>query len=138
MSDPKAQMQEEYMKLQIIKQQLTELLEHKSGLDQKLQEIIITETMLEKLSTEDEEKPMWTPIGTGVYLDTQLKKSKILMEIGQSIFIKKSKKEALEMVKSKKSEIEELNEQLLKQMQAFNEEAEKVENKLTALSEKIQ
>jgi prefoldin alpha subunit len=106
-SDKEAKQRELYMQAQMLEQATQQLQQRKTVLEKQLTEFRALKENLEGISKEKADSKMFSPLGSGVFVNSEIKDtSKVLVNIGSGIAIEKPVKDATKMVEK---QIEELN-----------------------------
>jgi len=130
-------LQQKFLELQILEQQIKEVYQQQQILNNKLQELTKLEESLSDLEQSKENKNLFAQIGPRVFLKTELKDSKhVFVDIGANIITEKTIPEAKKLISS---QLEELNEnvKLINQhLVNASIKAQKMQEEMQALQEK--
>ena len=133
------EIQRKYMQLQLLKQQLTALLEEKNIIDEKVSELLTTSNALNELGKIKEKEEIWSPLGSGAFVRSDIKdKEKVLVSIGSDIAIKETRTNALEILQERLKEIIEVDKELSAEIEKFNTQIMKLEPEIQQLIQKEQ
>ena len=128
------EIQRKYMQLQLLKQQLTALLEEKNIIDEKVSELLTTSNALNELGKIKEKEEIWSPLGSGALVRSDIKdKEKVLVSIGSDIAIKETRTNALEILQERLKEIIEVDKELSAEIEKFNTQIMKLEPEIQQL-----
>ena len=133
------EIQRKYMQLQLLKQQLTALLEEKQVIDEKVSELLTTSNALNELGKIKEKEEIWSPLGSGAFVRSDIKdKEKVLVSIGSDIAIKETRTNAIEILQERLKEIIEVDKELSSEIEKFNTQITKLEPEIQQLIQKEQ
>ncbi len=105
--------QQKYIEYQILNNQIRQFSNQLSALDQQIQELKIIENGLIELKKNKEGSSLLIPIGSGVFVEGELKNNKdVLLNVGTGIVVKKSFDEMREILTKQILETESVMQQL--------------------------
>lgn len=122
------EIQRKYLQLQMLKQQLSALLEEKNIVDEKISEILTTTNALNELGKVKQNEEIWSPLGSGAFVRSDIKdRGKVLIGIGSDVVIKESRTKAIEILQERLKEIIEIDKELSAEIEKFNSQITKLE-----------
>src|SRR3989338_7805110 len=125
------EMQEKYIEVQILKQQISAYVEQKQALDEKQNEIGATIEALKTLPTVKSGEEMWSNLGSGTFVRSDIKDTeKVLVAIGAGVVSKEPLARAIDILESRLNEINEAIEQIIMQANAMVERINQLEPEL--------
>jgi len=99
-------LQQKFLELQMLEQQIKEVKQHQQILTHKLQELTKLEESITDLEEVKDKKQLFAQIGPSVFLKTELKDNKhVFMDIGSNIVLEKSLPEAKKLIATQLKEI---------------------------------
>ena len=124
-------MQRKYLQMQLLKQQLNALLEEKAFLDEKLSELMMSLDASKKLDRVKKSQTMWSPLGSGSFVQSEVKDTEnIMISVGAGVLLKKKRIEAIEILKGRVEELRTINQNLVTEINRYNEQINKIEYEL--------
>jgi len=131
------EIQEKYINIQIIRQQLNTFVQEKVMLEKKMQEMNMSLESIHELKKAKKGSKMWAPLGSGSFVSSDLKdNANVLVSVGMGVMVKKNNDEAVEILSSRLEDMKKLDAEILKQMIQISQYAEKLEEELQKLAEK--
>lgn len=105
MSD-ETKLKEKYMEFQMLEQSLAQLNQRKASMENQLNEFISLQESLDSLKDSKDNSPMFSPLGSGVFIKSELKDSNnVLVNIGSNIAIERSVEDSKELVEKQITEL---------------------------------
>ena len=108
------------IKLSLLEQQANEQAEKVQAIDNQISELESLKFSLKKME-KSRGKEMLSPLGRGIFLKTEVKDDKVFVNVGSRTLVKKTFKEAAEIVESQIMEMESLKHQLMHNIEEINE-----------------
>jgi prefoldin alpha subunit len=131
------EIQEKYIHLQLVRQQLSTFIEEKSMLEKKMHEMNMSLESIRELKKTKKGIKMWAPLGSGSFVASDIKdNSNVLVSVGMGVMVKKNNDEAVEILSNRLEDMKKLDIEMLKQMIQISQFAEKLEEDLQKLAEK--
>ncbi len=125
------ELQKKYLTLQILKQQLSALLEEKNALNEKAVEIATTIEALKKLTDVRKGEEMWSSLGSGAFARSDIKDTdNVLVAVGAGVVVKETREKGIEILKLRLDQLQQLDEELAAEINRFGEQAAKTEEEL--------
>jgi prefoldin alpha subunit len=130
-------MNEKYMQFQFLEQELKQLQQKKQVIENQLVEFTNLGDNLREIKNFKEGSNMQTPIGSGIFLKSELKdKSNVLVNIGSNLVIERSIDEARETVKKQSEELKDIQEKIDKELAQKIEITSALHQEITELTKK--
>ena len=111
------------MKLQILEQE-------SQMLEQKIQEIdnqiLELNAVKESLSEMEGKKEILANLGKGIFVNADVNDSRLLVNVGQGILIRKSAKETINVIEEQNKKLMQGKDEMIERMQALQEEAKRI------------
>lgn len=96
-----------YLRMELIKQELEKLQEHREALSAKLSEISQTIAHLKSITSIKTPKESFSYLGAGIYLKTNIVDvTKVLIHSGARIFIEEEREKSIERLEKRRAELE--------------------------------
>ena len=114
------EMQQKYLEMQIIEQQMKEYQNELTALQLQINEMENLRESLEEIEKAKEKNEILTALSPGVFIKTQLKGKNILMNVGYGVVVPKDVKEALGIVKDQTMKMQGIVYKLEKDVEIFN------------------
>lgn len=100
-------LQQKYLELQLLEQQIKEVQQQQQILNHRLNELIKLNESLTDLEKFKENQKLFAQIGPSVFIKTELKDSKnVLMDVGSGVIVEKPISEAIKLISTQLKEIE--------------------------------
>ncbi|MFH1631310.1 MAG: prefoldin subunit alpha [Candidatus Aenigmatarchaeota archaeon] len=137
-SDTQQNLQKKYMQFQMLKQQITALMEEKTKMDNAVTEMSMTIDAISKIKNIKEGEEMWSTLGSGAFVRSNiLNKEKVLIDIGMGMYAKKDLDNAIEVLQNRLDEIIKVSGDITSTITKMDSEMRAVETEMQKLSEKI-
>ena len=131
----KKELEENYIKLNLMKNQLNNMLVEKNILETKINEISTTIETIEEIKKLKKNDEVWSSVGSGAYMSATIKDpDKIMINIGANTLMKKTIGKAEEFLEKKDDELKALDQQLTAKIIQFSDEIKETENKIRELA----
>jgi prefoldin alpha subunit len=128
-------LQNKYIELQLLKQQITALVEQKQQLDERFFELNTTIDALEKMGKIKGGDEIWSQIGSGTFVKSDIKDTEnVLVAVGAGVVVSETRHRASEILKGRAHEIETISNEMVKQANDYLERASKLEPELEKLA----
>lgn len=114
-------------KLSMLEEQAGELKQQIDSLDSQISELQDLGQSLEKVRP-NKEKEMLAPLGRGIFLKTEIKDDKVLVNVGSKILVKKTFPEAVEIINVQIKEMEKIKIHLISKIEEINSELSNLVN----------
>jgi len=135
--EDKNQLQEKYIELQILKQQVSSLIEQKHAIDERENELNVTLAALRKLDTVKKGNEMWSSIGSGAFVRSDIKDiEKVLVAIGAGLVVKESVPKSIEILELRLHEFSDINNEVVQQINTLVSRMSKLETELQKIAGK--
>ena len=130
------ELQEKYMELQSLKQQISALVEQKQAVDEKEAEIKMTIDSLKKLDTIKDGEDMWSTLGSSTFVQSGIKdRNNVLVAVGAGVVVKESVPKAIELLEERAKDIEAVGAEVVNQANTFLQRVNQLEPELQKLAE---
>lgn len=130
------ELQEKYIELQMLKQQVSTFVEQKQAIDEREHELNVTLDALRKLGSIKTGEEMWSSIGSGAFVRSDIKDiDKVLVAIGAGVVIKEHVPKAVEIIESRLNDINTVSQEIVKQANAMVDKINKLEPEVQRLAE---
>lgn len=107
------------MKLSMLQEEGKKLEEEINLINNKISEFVIMKNALDKIKNNEE---ILAPIGQGVFVKSLIKEEKLFMNIGNNIVVRKSPKQAGEIIEKQIVKLEAMRKQLFHEIEHLNHE----------------
>lgn len=136
--DPRQELQEKYIEMQLLKQQITSYVEQKQAIDEKQNELNSTVEALQKLSSVKKGEEMWSSLGSGTFVRSDIKDiEKVLVAIGAGVVTKETITRAIEILQSRANDLENLSNEIVKEANRLVERINELEPELEKLAGEV-
>lgn len=130
------QLQKKYVQLQMLKQQFNAYIEEKNLIDEKVNEVKITIEALQKVSDIKKGTEIWSSVGSGSYVMSDIKNTDtVLVNIGAGVIIKKKMTEAISIMQARLDEIEGISKEIMSSLEELAENISTLEPEVQKLYE---
>jgi len=124
--------QQKMIELHILNQQGEQLKQHLEHLTEQMANLRQLGENLEAIENEKEGKKMYSPLSSGVFVQTELKDNKeVLVGIGAGVVVKKSIKDTKDMLKEQEKKMELIIMQIQNEFEKFISSAANLEKELS-------
>ena len=133
MGKNKEEIQEKYLELQTLNQQVEQLGEQLKALHQQVAELEMIDAGLEELNNNKNDET-YVSLGSGVFAKAKLKdKDKILLNVGSNILVEKDSKDAKKVVETQVDGIKKALIKMENNMNSWNERIVEIQTELQGL-----
>jgi len=133
------ELQEKYIQFQILRQHLAAMQEERVLIESKLNELQLTIESLKKLPEITKGEEIWTTLGSGTFIQSDIKNvSHVIVDVGAGIYLKKTAKEAENLMESRYKELAKVNQELLTEVEKINNELIKIESHIQKMTAKLE
>jgi len=99
-------LKEKHMEFQMLEQSLAHLNQKKASIENQMNEFVSLQESLDSLKNSKDNSPMFSPLGSGVFIKSELKDSKnVLVNIGSNIAIERTVEDSKELVEKQMTEL---------------------------------
>ncbi len=128
-------LQEKYFEMQMLKQQISAMVEQKQQMDERLFELRTTIDALEKLEKINRGEEIWSQIGSGTFVKSDIKDNEhVLIAVGAGVVVSEKRHKAIEVLQTRAHEVETFISELVKQANDYVERANQLEPALEKLA----
>lgn len=121
---------EKIMQFSMIQQEAEKMSEQLEIIDRQIMDFSNLKESIDKIEEKDEE--LLSPIGKGIFVKSKLSEKRFYVNVGQSIVLKKTGKDAKEIIDKQVNQLLKLKEMILENIESLNlqlrEIAESIEN----------
>lgn len=136
--NPKEELQEKYIELQMLKQQIAAYVEQKQALDERENELNMTIDALKKIPGIGRGNEMWSSIGSGAFVRSDIKDiEKVLVAVGAGVVAKETMPRAIEILESRLAELRSVSQQIVEQANALVERISELEPQMERLAGQV-
>lgn len=123
-------MDREYiMQIQMMEQEVNQLNEQLSLIEQNANEIKEIQSSLNEIG-ETKEKELLVNIGKKIFLPVEIKNKKLILEVGNKVFVEKSIKDTLDLIESQLKKLDLGKDQINARLEELQAEMEILVNKI--------
>ncbi len=131
------EMQRKYFQMQLSKEQLSGLLGEKQVIEERIEELMNTMTALDKIKDVKKGQEIWSPVGSGSFIQADIKNVKdAVIGIGAGVVVKKNIDDAREILKGRLDVMVDLDNQFTTQINRLVKQIEKTEQELQSMMQK--
>ena len=129
---PEAQeIQKKYVHLQILKQQLSTLMQEKNSLNERAVELTTTIDALKKLADVKKGEEMWSSLGSGAFVRSDIKDiDNVYVAAGAGLVTKETRESGIEILSSRLAELQKIDEEFTAEINKLAEQAAQIEAEL--------
>lgn len=132
------QIQQKYLHFQLIQQQIKQIQQQILLLEQQTLDLKQLDESLANLSKVKTNTPLYSPLGMGIFLETEIKNNKeVLMNVGSKVVLKKPISETQEIIRKQIDELEEAFRNLQGQLSESIEMATNLSREIETLNSTI-
>lgn len=137
--DLEASVQQDMMRLEVFREQLTALVREQELLRVSLESHARAQRTLEALETFQKDREILVPIGAEAYVQAQPRSTeKVLLGIGRGIVVELDRPKALEMVVQRRGQLEKSDQGLAAQLRRVETEATQLQARLQLMYQEMQ
>ncbi len=130
-------LKEKYMEFQMLEQSLAQLNQRKATIENQINEFSALQESLDNLKNSENNSPMYSPLGSGVFIKSELKDTKnVLVNIGSNIAVERSIEESKKLVDKQMSELKEIISKLEKEINDGLKKGNELNTELAKLAPK--
>ena len=134
--DNKTRLQERYVELQLLDEQMKEVQKHLQHFDQQIQDVIAVRQSLDELRNVREGEESLVPIANGIFARAKLTNLReLLVNVGSNIVVAKSIDEAKKLLEQQSSEIQAIRTRIAAQLEKLATRAQALQEELMKLIE---
>lgn len=117
---------QKYFAQQILSQQLQQIEQQIASVDMQIIELANLKESLHEL-TKVNSKKIYTPLGAGVFIESELKKvNEVLVNVGSGVVVKKDVNSAVELIGGQVEELKKIKDQIQKEFDELVKSLEEV------------
>ena len=130
-------LQQKYVELQMLNQQIKQVHEQFMFLQQQLNELTNLELSVNNMKDSKKDAEMFSSLGPGIFLSSKLSNStSVIVNIGAGILVEKSLPDALALIKSQTKNVQESLEAIKEQLNTAVNYSQKLESEMNELAKK--
>ena len=135
----KQEIQQKYIELQILNQQIKKIQEQFMILQQQLAELINLETALLETKDVKKDSEVFSSLGSGIFVNSKLTDPEnVIVNVGAGVLVKKTLDEALHLVKTQITNINQSQEAVKEELTKAVTYSEQLSQELNELASKEQ
>lgn len=124
-------MQQTYMELQMLDQQMKQVQKQVEAIEQKAAELDEVQQNLDGLAASKQGSDMWVPITNGIFLKARLEDNqKLAVNVGGSTIVTKSIPETKTLLAEQATDMRKFQQELVEQFERMAERAAQLQSKL--------
>jgi prefoldin alpha subunit len=125
------EIQRKYMQYQILKQQLSALIEEKSAINGKTAELSMTISALQKLPDIKNKEEMWSTLGSGTFIRSDIKDTEnVFVAVGAGVVIKEKAQNGITILSKRLNELMRFDREIVSQINQFSAQIQRLEKEL--------
>lgn len=130
-SKKEKEIQKKYLTLQILKQQFSAFVEERRAISEKLAELNMTIRALEKLETVKQKEEIWSTLGSGTFIKSDIKDTEnVIIAIGAGIVVKEKREKAIQILQKRMDELQKIDREMTEEMSKFSHQIETLERQI--------
>src|SRR3989344_6365397 len=130
----KRQVEERYMMLQLISGQMQEIQKEIAAMEEKASDVAGLKNNLKCLAESKAGSKSFSSLGLGTYVESEIKNTEtVLVNVGAGVFVKKTAKEAEEIIGKQISQLDSINAQLTENLTMLSARPQELEGELQEL-----
>ena len=130
------ELQEKYLELQVLKQQISNYVEQKQAVDAKINELNASIEALKALPNVKKGEEMWSSLGSDTFVRSDIKDvEKVLVAIGAGVVTKETLPKAIEILESRVKEFSDINDEIIRQANTMVERINQLEPEVEEFAE---
>lgn len=133
----KENLQEQYLKLQFLHEQIKEIEKQTQLFNNQIVELTLTVQSLDDFKNIKQGTEILVPVNQGIYAKAELKNNKdLLVNVGSNVSVKKNIEDTKKLISNQIEEIKKLQEQMVLNLQKLTLQASSIEKEINELSKK--
>jgi prefoldin alpha subunit len=139
MKDKEKKLQKMYMEFQMLGQQIKQLEEKGSALNNQLMDLSLTNQSLEDIKKLQSGTEILVPLSSGIYAKAQLKDNKnFIVNVGSNTTVTKDVNSTKKLIETQIDEIKKLQEEMVNELQNNTSKAAALEQEMNEIASTIQ
>lgn len=131
------ELQKQYIQLYLLKEQFKSMAEEKGAVDGRISEMLVTMDALGKIDSVKSGEEIWSSMGSGAFLRSDIKDTgNVLIGIGAGVVMRKDRKQAVEILKSRLEELVMIDSQMTSELEKYGRQIEGLEERMRASGQK--
>ncbi|MDP3916966.1 MAG: prefoldin subunit alpha [Nanoarchaeota archaeon] len=128
-------LREKYMELQMFEQAMQQIQQRKAILENQKTEFLALKENLEGISKLKKDSPMYSSVGSGVFIKSELKDpDNVLVNIGSGIALEKTVPESIRLVENQISELNKIEKHIEKELEDYSKKGAILNEEMAKLS----
>ncbi len=133
--EQKEELQKKYLQYQILKQQITGMLQERSSIEEKAAEIKVALETLKSLNASSAGKSLWSPVGAGMFAKASLEDAgSFMVSIGANVIVEETREKAITLLTEREEEAAKLAGEMDVLVAHYMKEIESLEEELQKLA----
>ena len=133
-AEVKRAVEERYMMLQLISGQMQEIQKEIAAMEEKANDVAGLKNNLKCLAESKAGSKSFSSLGLGTYVESEIKNTEtVLVNVGAGVFVKKTAREAEEIIGKQISQLDSINMQLTENLTMLATRAQELEGELQEL-----
>jgi len=139
MTQQEEKLKKMYLEFQILEQQIKQLENQHTAINNQLMELIATNQSLEDIKKTKQGSEILVPLSSGIYAKAEIKDSKnFIVNVGANTALVKDINSTKKLVEKQIDEIKKLQENLVDQLQTQTTKAASIEQEINKIASEIQ
>lgn len=132
--DKEKEIQQKYLEMQLIEQQLQKLQKQMEAMEEQVQEIDKIIDDIKDLETVEEGSEILVPVSNGIFVKAKIGNPKtVYMNVGSNVNVKKGISHALKLMEKQAEEIKEMRTNFAAAIERFMERAAELEKEMKSI-----
>lgn len=133
--DKKEELQENYLKLQFLNEQIKEIEKQAQLFSNQIVELTLTAQSLDDFKNIKEGTEILVPVNQGMYAKAELKNNKdLLVNVGSDVSVKKNIEDTKKLITNQIEKVKEIQQQMVLNLQKLTSQASLIEKEINSLS----
>lgn len=138
-AEKEREIQKKYIQAQLLKQQINAMIEQKNAIDERITELKITEDALNKLVDVKKGEEIWSSIGSGAFVRSDIKDNdNVLIGVGAGIVLKKDRGRASAILEERVNEMKKVDLEIMEEVTNYARQIEQLESEIQSLAEQME
>jgi prefoldin alpha subunit len=139
MKEKEEGLQKLYMEFQVLSQQIKQLENQNTALENQLMELMVTNQSLEDMNKTEQGTEIMVPLSNGIYAKAEIKDSKnFIVNVGSNVALKKDLSSTKKLIETQIDEIQNLQKNLINELQHNTIKATALEQEINKIASEVQ
>ena len=139
MKEKEEGLQKFYMEFQVLSQQIKQLENQNTALENQLMELMVTNQSLEDMNKTEQGTEIMVPLSNGIYAKAEIKDSKnFIVNVGSNVALKKDLSSTKKLIETQIDEIQNLQKNLINELQHNTIKATALEQEINKIASEVQ